>query len=108
MKTPTRKTQNGFAQTLELLLLATSIVGLVAVSASSLGSRVSQEFSDLGAAVGSLDQSYSLGGMAVAHPGDPAQAEALAAWAGSRFVDEGAGAPAATSGVVLCVAPDRE
>jgi hypothetical protein len=104
MKARHGKRQAGFVQSLELMLLATCAVALVAVSSASIGTELAAEYADLGSAIGALDQSYSLGGMAVAHPDDPTGGGAAATWAGSAFTDDDANVP--SCGVFVCIPPD--
>jgi hypothetical protein len=103
------KKQGGFIVSLELVFIATCILCVVIIAWASLGSKLVAEFGDLGAAVGSLNQSYTITGMAVGHPNDPNHPTDVATWAGSTyhddvdFCDEGG-----TCGVRFCIPPRAE
>ena len=62
--------QSGFVLSLELVVLGTLVLCAVVIGGSSFGAKLIGEFSDLGTSVGTLNQSYTMTGMAVGHPGD--------------------------------------
>ena len=83
------KKQGGFVVGTELIFLLTCMLCVAVISWGAFGAKVVAEWSDLGSAVGSLDQSYSTSGMAVFHANDPVHNanNPIASWAGSSFSD---------------------
>ena len=84
------KKQGGFVLSTELLFLATCVLCASVIIWGAVGAKIIAEWSDFASAVGSLDQSYSISGMAVYHVNDPVHNNpnnAIAAWSGSSFND---------------------
>lgn len=89
LKRSKKKQEDGFVVSVELLFLITSVLCVSVIAWGSVGAKIVAEWSDVGSAVGSLDQSYSVSGMAVFHANDPVHNanNPIAAWAGSSFRD---------------------
>lgn len=105
------KGQAGFIQSLELVFLATIVLGVVVIGWTSFGAKLVGEMGDLGAAVGNLNQSYTVSGMAVGHPGDPRHPENIATTSGSSnvdFQDFCDNDPNCACGVQFCIPPTPE
>ncbi len=102
-----KKKQGGFIISLEAIFCCTCLMCCLVIGWGSIGSKALAEVSDIGSAIGSLDQSYSMSGMAVYHVNDPVHNanNPIASWAGSSFsdntdfCDEGC-----DCGVVMCIA----
>lgn len=106
-----RNRQGGFIISLELVFLATIIVAAVAIGATSLGAKLVGEMSDVGTAVGSLNQSYTFTGLAVGHPADPNHPIDIATVSGSTYgdtLDFCDNDPNCACGVRFCLAPSTE
>ncbi len=76
------------------------------IVSSSVGSKLVAEWSDLGSAVGKLNQSYSSSGMAILHPNDPIHNanNPIASWTGNSFTDNTDFCDqGGDCGVVLCI-----
>ena len=106
-RTNSRK-QGGFALSTELLVLLTGCLAMTVIICGSVGSKVVAEWGDFGAAIGSLDQSYSITGMQVAHPNDPVHPTPIATTRGSQFDDgqDFCDTAACDCGVRLCIPPN--
>jgi len=103
--------QSGFVQSLELVFLGTVVLSVVIIGWSSFGSKLIGEMSDLGSAVGSLNQSYTYTGMAVGHPGDARHPQDVATTSGSTFTDTQDfcdNDPNCACGVRMCIPPTPE
>lgn len=78
--------ENGFIISAELVLVLTIAVLGVIVGLSHVAMAVNQELTDIGKAIGSLNQSFNFTGFACcAHPG--AAGTFTSATSGSSFVD---------------------
>ncbi len=99
--------QGGFILTLELIVTATCMMCVLVISWGALGSKLVSEVGDIGTAVGSLNQGYTMTGMAVGHPNDPNHPTDIATWGGSSFGDgpDFCDTAACDAGVRLCIAP---
>ncbi len=103
------KNQDGFSYVLEVLCVCTFCFCICLIAAGSLGSKILGEVGDVGSAIGSLNQSYTLTGIAVGHPNDPTHPTDVAAWAGSSFTDTTDFCDqSASCGVRACIAPTPE
>ena len=103
------KNQDGFGHIIEVLCVASFCFCICIIAAGSLGSKILGEVGDVGAAIGSLNQSYTLTGIAVGHPNDPNHPTDVATWAGSSFVDTADFCDQSSScGVRACQAPTPE
>jgi hypothetical protein len=103
------KRQDGFAYLLDCLLVIICCFCVSIIAWGSLGSKVLGEVGDVGAMIGSLNQSYTLTGIAVGHPNDPNHPTDIAVWAGSSFVDTQDFCDQSSScGVRACQAPTPE
>jgi hypothetical protein len=103
------KEQSGFSYLLEVLCVTSFCFCICIIAAGSLGSKILGEVGDVGAAIGSLNQSYTLTGIAVGHPNDPNHPTDVATWAGSSFVDTQDFCDQSSScGVRACIAPSPE
>jgi hypothetical protein len=105
------KGEAGFIQSLELVFLGTIVLCTVIIGWSSFGSKLVGEMADLGSAVGSLNQSYSMTGMAVGHPTDPVHPQDVATWSGSSYSDTQDycdNDPNCACGVRVCIPPTPE
>jgi hypothetical protein len=104
------KKQDGFALiSVEALFIMTCCLCVLVAICGSFGSKLIGEWGDLGAAIGSLNQSYTLTGIAVGHPNDPNHPTDVAVWAGSSFTDtQDFCDQSATCGVRACQAPTPE
>ena len=103
--------QSGFVQSLELVFLGTIVLGVVIIGWSSFGAKLIGEMGDLGAAVGSLNQSFTITGMAVGHPTDPVHPQDIATTSGSSFTDTQDfcdNDPNCACGVRMCIPPTPE
>ena len=103
--------QSGFVLSLELVVLGTLVLAAVIIGGSSFGAKLIGEFSDLGTAVGTLNQSYSMTGMAVGHPNDARHPQDIASTSGSSFTDTQDfcdNDPNCACGVRVCVPPTPE
>lgn len=101
-----RSRQGGFVVSTELLFLTTCMLCVAVISWGSVGSKIVAEWSDYASAIGSLDQSYNLSGMAVFHANDPVHNanNPLARWAGSSFTDnQDFCDQGCRCGVVMCI-----
>ena len=106
-----KRNQSGVVYSLELLFWSTCVLCMAVIIWGAAGAKIVAEWSDVASAVGSLDQSYSVSGMAVYHVNDPVHNanNPIASWAGSSFTDntdfcdEGC-----DCGVVMCIPPDGE
>jgi hypothetical protein len=104
-----KRRDSGFVVSLELVFIATCMLCVVLVAWASFGTKIVAEFGDIGAAVGSLNQSYTITGVAIFHPNDPNHPTDVATWTGSSFhdapdfCDEGG-----ACGVRFCVPPEPE
>lgn len=107
-KTQKQKT-SGAALTLELIFILTCLMCLLVIGWASLSAKVLAEISDIGNAVGSLDQSFRTNGMAVGHNGTahpPTANGGIAFWAGSQYTDNEDFCDAGCDcGVVMCIPP---
>ncbi len=105
-----KKKQGGFVVGTELIFLLTCMLCIAVISWGSLGSKLVGEWGDIGSAVGSLDQSFTLSGMAVYHPNHAHDANnPIASWAGSSFSDQGDFCDQGCScGIVMCIAATGE
>lgn len=100
------KKQGGFIVGTELVFCMTCMLCICVIAWGSFGTKVVAEWGDLGSAIGSLDQSYTVSGMAVYHVNDPVHDanNPIASWAGSSFsdnqdfCDEGC-----DCGIVMCI-----
>ena len=105
-----KQRQAGFAVGLEAIFLLTCILCVSIVTWGAVGPKITDEWVDIASTIGSLDQSYSVTGMAVFHPNDPVHnmANPIASWAGSQFSDNEdfceCCEPGCTGGRVLCIA----
>jgi hypothetical protein len=110
MKRKTQK-QSGFVYTLEIIFIATCVMCMLVIGWAAIGAKVVAEMSDIGSAVGSLDQTYRTSGMLVGHNGTthPATPQgALAYWAGSGFNDNADFCDQGCDcGVVMCIPPQE-
>jgi hypothetical protein len=103
------KNQDGFAYLLDCLLVIICCFCVSIIAWGSLGSKVLGEVGDVGAMIGSLNQSYTLTGIAVGHPNDPNHPTDVATWAGSSFTDTQDFCDQSSScGVRACQAPTQE
>jgi hypothetical protein len=81
---------------------------LCMMASGSLGAKILGEVGDVGAAIGTLNQSYDMTGIGVGHPNDP-HATDVATWAGSNFTDlQDFCDQSPTCGVRACQAPTPE
>ncbi len=104
-----KKKQGGFVVGTELIFLISCILCIGVIAWGSVGSKIVAEWSDVASAIGSLDQSYAISGMAVYHVNDPLHAanNPIASWAGSSFTDNQDFCDAGCNcGVVMCIAAD--
>lgn len=99
--------QKGFIVSTELLFLAACVLCVAVIAWGAVGAKIVAEWADFGAAVGSLDQSYHISGMAVYHVNDPVHNanNPIVSWAGSHFGDapDFCDTPACDCGVVMCI-----
>ncbi len=110
-KSTKKKKEGGFVVGTELIFLCSCILCIAVIAWGSVGAKIVAEYSDLASAVGSLDQSYTISGMAVYHVNDPVHNanNPIAFWAGSGkhdnvdFCDQGC-----DCGVVMCIDPSGE
>lgn len=81
--------QNGFVVGTNLIFLCTCILCIAVITWATVGTKVVAEWGDLGTAVGSLDQSFTVSGMTVFHEEDPVHNEnnPIVSWTGSSFAD---------------------
>ncbi len=101
--------QRGFIVSAELIFILTIMLCCVAIGWSSICAKLIGEIGDLGGAIGSLNQSYSLSGMAVGHPTDPVHPADVATWSGSAFVDtQDFCDQGGRCGVRMCIPPASE
>ncbi len=105
-----KKKQGGFVVGTELIFLLSCVLCVCVIAWGSFGAKVVGEWADLGGAIGSLNQSFTLTGMAVYHPNHAHNANnPVASWAGSSytdyqdFCDQGC-----TCGVVICIMTGSE
>lgn len=106
LKGTKQKKQSGFVVGTELCIHLTCMLCLIIICWGAFGPKAVAEWSDIGSAIGSLDQSYTMSGMAVYHVNDPVHDanNPIATWAGSTFsdnddfCDEGC-----DCGVVMCI-----
>ncbi len=105
-----KKDQGGFVVGTELIFLLSCMLCVCVIAWGSFGAKVVGEWGDLGSAVGSLNQSFSLTGMAVFHPNHAHNANnPVASWAGSSFTDsQDFCDQGCDCGVVICLAPVAE
>ena len=104
-----KKNEAGFVMTLELIFLATCLLCVVIIGCASLGAKIIGELGDIGAAVGSLNQSFTTSGAAVGHPTDPVHPQDIATWSGSSFTDtQDFCDQGCTCGVRMCIPPTPE
>jgi len=103
-----KKRQGGFVVGTELIFLLSCVLCVAVIAWGSFGAKVVAEWGDIGAAVGSLNQSYTLTGMQVFHPNHHANTP-VASWSGSSytdsqdFCDQGC-----NCGIEICVPPTAE
>jgi hypothetical protein len=104
------RNQDGFLITIELIFLATLLIGILVIGGAALAPKLISELADVGAAVGSLNQSYTLTGTDVGHPNDPNHPTDTATWAGSGYVDhlDSCDIRGCDSGVRFCQSPTPE
>ncbi len=101
-----KKKQGGFVVGTELIFLMTCLMCIAVIAWGSLGSKIVAEWGDIGTAIGSLNQTYTISGMAVYHVNDPVHNanNPVASWDGSSntdypdFCDEGC-----NCGIVMCI-----
>ncbi len=100
-----RKKQGGFVVGTELIFLISCILCVAVIAWGSVGAKIVAEWGDIGSAIGSLNQSYTLSGMAVFHPNHVHNANnPLASWGGSSFTDSGDFCDQGCEcGIVLCI-----
>ncbi len=103
-----KKQQGGFVVGTELIFLLTCIMCVAVIAWGSFGVKFVAEAGDIGAAIGSLNQSFTLTGMQVFHANHHGNTP-VASWAGSSytdyadFCDQGC-----ACGIEICVAPVNE
>ena len=103
------KPQAGFIVSAEIVFILTIMLCCVAIGWSSICAKLIGEIGDLGGAIGSLNQSYSLSGMAVGHPADPVHPADVAIWSGSSYVDtQDFCDQGGRCGVRMCIPPTSE
>lgn len=102
------KQQGGWIGSTELIVLMTCALCAVVICCAAFGSKAMGEWSDAGAAIGSLNQSYSLTGLEVGHPIDPVHPTPVALWSGSSYVDTVDYCDVGGCGIQVCVAPAPE
>lgn len=105
------KGQAGFVLATELVVLLTILLCASVVGFSALSSKLVGELGDVGSAVGSLNQSFTLTGMAVGHPGDARHPQDVATCAGGSFIDTQDfcdNDPNCACGVRFCIPPPPE
>ncbi|MEP7008849.1 MAG: hypothetical protein ABJC13_00850 [Acidobacteriota bacterium] len=104
-----KKGQAGFIVSAEIIFILTIMICCVAIGWSSISAKIIGEIGDLGSAIGSLNQSYSMSGMAVGHPTDPVHPTDIAFWRGSSFEDhQDFCDQGGTCGVRMCIPPAPE
>ena len=84
-----KQKQSGMSHSIELLFWCTCAICMAVIIWGSVGAKIVAEWSDVASAVGSLDQSYTISGMAVYHVNDPVHNanNPLASWNGQSFTD---------------------
>jgi hypothetical protein len=105
------KGQAGFALMTEMIVLLTILLCASVVGYSALSSKVIGELGDIGSAVGSLNQSFTLTSTAVGHPGDARHPQDVATCAGSSFTDTQDfcdNDPNCACGIRFCIPPTPE
>ncbi len=104
-----RKNESGFTNSIEMLMMMTASFMCTLIMTSSLASKMLAEAGDLGSALSSLSQSFTVTGLAVGHPNDPNHPTDIATWGGSSFQDTlDFCDQSATCGVRICIAPAVE
>ena len=99
-----RRRERGYINSVECLFLLTSMMCCSVIMAGTLGSKIIAEAADIGSAISSLNQSFTMTGVAVGHPNDPNHPTDVASWAGASFVDSlDFCDQSATCGVRLCI-----
>lgn len=100
---------SGFIVSLELVFIATCMLCVVIIAWASFGTKIVAELGDIGAAVGSLNQSYTITGVAIFHPNDPNHPTDVAVWSGSGYLDvQDFCDVGGTCGVRFCIPPVPE
>jgi hypothetical protein len=102
------KKQGGWIVSTELVVLMTCCLCAAVICCAAFGAKAVGEWSDVGAAIGSLNQSFSLTGVQVGHPLDPVHPTPIAVWAGSSFVDTVDFCDVGGCGVQVCIPPTPE
>ncbi len=98
-----KKEQGGFVVGTELIFLLSCVLCVAVIAWGSFGAKVVGEWADLGGAIGSLNQSFTLTGMQVFHPNHHAN-EPVATFAGSSYTDfQDFCDQRCNCGVVICV-----
>ena len=104
-----RKSEKGYVNSVECLFLLTSMMCCSVIMAGSLGSKIIAEAGDIGSAISSLNQSFTMTGVAVGHPNDPNHPTDIAVWSGASFTDlQDFCDQSATCGVRLCINANLE
>lgn len=84
-----KRRQEGFITAIELLVLICCVLCCTVIAWAAVGPKLNAEYIDVATAVGSLEQSYTIAGMAVSHDGPPDQAGVtVAEVGGSGKIDQ--------------------
>jgi hypothetical protein len=103
-----KKRQRGWIGSTEAVVLMTCVLCAAVICCAAFGAKAMGEWSDVAAAIGSLNQSYSLTGVQSGHPLDPVHPTPVAAWAGSSYTDLVDYCDTGGCGIQVCVTPTRE
>jgi hypothetical protein len=102
-----RKKQGGFVLSVELCILIGMAFCMTVICATLVGTKVLGEYGDIGGAIGSLNQSYTITGIAVGHPNSTHPTN-LVSWAGSSYQDTVDFCDAEGCGLQVCLPPTPE